>query len=85
MSIACALYKRFDSYYGKFLLECILKNHAIFITFRITTPELLRKSTIYWDDPRILKNVKLLLTAHMAICSLYLVDENLLFGLVVFQ
>ena len=36
------------------MAKCISRNRAIFIAFRDAISGLLRNSTIYWDDPRII-------------------------------
>ena len=42
----------FRSYKHKLFVKCILIYHANLIEFLIHSLELLRNSTIYWDNPR---------------------------------
>ena len=42
--------RTFRSYYHKLFNECILKDRAVCIKFLAHIPELLRNSTIYWDN-----------------------------------
>ena len=52
MSITLAFFKRFHLYFDNDFAKCILRDHVTFKKFLINNLELLRNSTIYWDNAR---------------------------------